>query len=195
MPDSDLVQIQPQPYKSFQHRSQQKAQQQPANDGWQVKISPPRRGAENSRRWDRCPLQQFPENSQRSSGRNSGGQGSAHARTDEAWYIYIYVMLCIFIYSIISVYIYTCVCVCVGAASKWGVLFPSQRTLFGTKKGQTYPCIYNIYILTVFFLSCVGLSHPKYMFSGFLLYVVFQHHFIGKNVSNQKVFHWRLPYR
>ena len=60
--------------------------------------------------------------------------------------IYIYVMLRIFIYSIISIYIYTCVCVCGGAASKWGVLFSSQRTLFGTKKGQTYPCIYNIYI-------------------------------------------------
>ena len=61
--------------------------------------------------------------------------------------IYIYVMLCIFIYSIISIYIYIRVFVCVGgAASKWGVLFSSQRTLFGTKKGQTYPCIYNIYI-------------------------------------------------
>ena len=116
-------------------------------------------------------------------------------------YIYIDVMLCIFIYSIISIYIYIYarVFVCVGgAASKWGVLFSSQRTLFGTKKGQTYPCIYNIYIYIdrcFFFISCVGLSHPKYMFSGFLLYVVFQHHFIGKNVSNQKVFHWRLQYR
>ena len=62
--------------------------------------------------------------------------------------IYICVMLCIYIYSIsIYIYIYVCLCVCGGgAASKWGVLFSSQRTLFGTKKGQTYPCIYNIYI-------------------------------------------------
>ena len=52
-----------------------------------------------------------------------------------------------------------------------------------------------IYIDRCFFLSCVGLSHPKYMFSGFLFHVVFQHHFIGKNVSNQKVFHWILQYR
>ena len=42
------------------------------------------------------------------------------------------------------------------------------------------------------FLSCVGLSHPKYMFSGFLLYVVFSASFYRKNVSNQKMCSWRL---
>ena len=118
-------------------------------------------------------------------------------------FIQIYIYICNVTYFYIQynkyVYIYVCLCVCGGAASKWGVLFSSQRTLFGTKKGQTYPCIYNIniyiYWQVFFVLSCVGLSHPKYMFSGFLLYVVFQHHFIGKNVSNQKVFHWRLQYR
>ena len=74
--------------------------------------------------------------------------------------IYIYVMLRIFIYSIISIYIYTCVCVCVGgAASKWGVLFSSQRTLFGTKKGQTYPCIYNINIY-IYILTSVFCFYP-----------------------------------
>ena len=65
-------------------------------------------------------------------------------------YIYIYIYICNVTYFYIQynkyIYIYTCVCVCGGAASKWGVLFSSQRTLFGTKKGQTYPCIYNIYI-------------------------------------------------
>ena len=116
--------------------------------------------------------------------------------------IYIYVMLCIFIYSIIRIYIYTCVCVCVGgAASKWGVLFSSQRTLFGTKKDTSFwdisMYIQYIYFLTcVFlFLSCVGLSHPKYMVFVFLLYVVFSASFYRKNVSNQKMFHWRLQYR
>ena len=38
------------------------------------------------------------------------------------------------------------------------------------------------------FLSCVGLSHPKNMFSGFLLYVVFQHHFIGKMYQIKQCF-------
>ena len=109
-------------------------------------------------------------------------------------YIYIYVCVCNVMYLYIQykyICIYTCVCVCVwgGAAWKWGVLFSSQRTLFGTKKGQTYPCIYNIYIYIFdrcFLKSCVGLSHPKYMFSGFLSYVVFQHHFIGKKCIKPK---------
>ena len=86
-------------------------------------------------------------------------------------YIYIYVMLCIFIYSIISIYIYIRVFVCVGgAASKWGVLFSSQRTLFGTKKGQTYPCIYNIYIFiciltgVFFFVLCWFVPSKIYVF-------------------------------
>ena len=79
-------------------------------------------------------------------------------------YIYIYICICIYIniYLHICVYIYMCVCVnlciyiyiyksvCVGGVvSKWGVLFSSQRTLFGTKKTprfETYPCIYNIFI-------------------------------------------------
>ena len=73
--------------------------------------------------------------------------------------------------------------------------FLSKNPFWNQKRTDISMYIQYIYILTGVFLSCVGLSHPKYMFSGFLLYVVFQHHFIGKNVSNQKVFHWRLQYR
>ena len=106
-------------------------------------------------------------------------------------------MLRIFIYSIISIYIYIRVFVCVGGLPQNEVSFFPLKEPFLEPKKDRHIHVYTIYIYIdrCFFLSCVGLSHPKYMFSGFLLYVVFQHHFIGKNVSNQKVFHWRLQYR
>ena len=118
-------------------------------------------------------------------------------------YIYICVNLCLF-FKYIHIYICICIykCVCVGGVvSKWGVLLSSQRTLFGTKKRHLvlrHIHVYTIYLfvdMCFLFLSCVGLSHPKNMFSGFLLYVVFSASFYRKNVSNQKMFHWRLQYR
>ena len=120
-------------------------------------------------------------------------------------YIYIYVCVCkfMFIFKYIHTYIYICIykCVCGGVVSKWGVLLSSQRTLFGTKKRHLvlrHIHVYTIYLfvdMCFLFLSCVGLSHPKNMFSGFLLYVVFSASFYRKNVSNQTMFHWRLQYR
>ena len=96
-------------------------------------------------------------------------------------FIYIYICICVYIYICMCIYIYVCkfmylyiiyisVCVCVGVVSKWGVLFSSQRTLFGTKKTprfETYPCIYNIFIFWhVFFVSilCWFVSSKIYGF-------------------------------
>ena len=98
--------------------------------------------------------------------------------------VYIYmcvcVMFCIYIYNYVYIYIYIYKCVCGGeVVSKWGVLFFSQRTLLGTKKRHLvlrHIHVYTIYYffdMCFLFLSCVGLSNPKYMFSGFLLYLVF----------------------
>ena len=49
--------------------------------------------------------------------------------------------------------------------------------------------VYTIYLffdMCFLFLSCVGLSHPKYMFSGFLLYVVFSASFYRNKCINSK---------
>ena len=97
------------------------------------------------------------------------------------------------------IYIYIRVFVCVWGLPQNEVSFVPLKEPFLEPKKDRYIHVYTIYIYIYihrcFFKSCVGLSHPKYMFSGFLLYVVFQHHFIGKNVSNQKVVHWRLQYK
>ena len=120
-------------------------------------------------------------------------------------YICIYIFICVNLCLFLNIYIYICICiykcVCGGVVSKWGVLLSSQRTLFGTKKRHLVLRRIQVYTIYLFvdmcflFLSCVGLSHPKNMFSGFLLYVVFSASFYRKNVSNQKMFHWRLQYR
>ena len=102
-------------------------------------------------------------------------------------YIYVCVMFCIYIYNYVYIYIYKCV---------WGEgclkmrcpFFLSKNPFRNRKKTPRFDMCF-------LFLSCVGLSHPKYMFSGFLLYVVFSASFYRKNVSNQKMFHWRLQYR
>ena len=76
--------------------------------------------------------------------------------------------------------------------------FSSQKTLFGTKTrhlvlrhiNNVYTiCIYICFFdMCVLFLSCVGLSHPKYMvFCVFCMYF-FQHHFIGKMYQIKKCF-------
>ena len=114
--------------------------------------------------------------------------------------IYIYICNVTYFYIQYNKYIYIRVFVCVGGCLKMRCPFFLSKNPFWNQKRtdiSMYIQYIYVYILTgvFFFLSCVGLSHPKYMFSGFLLYVVFQHHFIGKNVSNQKVFHWRLQYR
>ena len=69
-----------------------------------------------------------------------------------------------------------------------------SKNPFGTKKGHLvlrHIHVYTIYLsfdMCFLFLSCVGVSHPKYMFSRFVLYVVFQHHFIGKMYQIKKCF-------
>ena len=103
-------------------------------------------------------------------------------------YIYLCIYICVYIYMCVCVmfciyiynYVYIYKCVCGGeVVSKWGVLFFSQRTLLGTKKRHLvlrHIHVYTIYYffdMCFLFLSCVGLSNPKYMFSGFLLYLVF----------------------
>ena len=117
-------------------------------------------------------------------------------------YMYIYMCVCKFMLIVFFKYIHIYIYVCVGGVvSKWGVLLSSQRTLVGTKKRHLvlrHIHVYTIYLfvdMCFLFLSCVGLSHPKNMFSGFLLYVVFSASFYRKNVSNQTMFHWRLQYR
>ena len=114
-------------------------------------------------------------------------------------YVYIYicvcVMFCIYIYN--YVYIYKCVCGGEGCLKMRCPFFLSKNPFRNQKKTprfETYPCIYNILLfgMCFLFLSCVGLSNPKYMFSGFLLYLVFSASFYRKNVSNQKMCNWRL---
>ena len=92
-------------------------------------------------------------------------------------YIYIYLFMCKFMFFVFNIYIYIKVCVCGGGVSKWGVLFSSQRTLFGTKKRHLalrHIHVYTIYLfvdMCFLILSCVGLPHPMcvyiyiYMFS------------------------------
>ena len=121
-------------------------------------------------------------------------------------FIYIYIYLCVNLCFLFLIYVYIKVCVCGGGVSKWGVLFSSQRTLFGTKKRHLalrHIHVYTIYLfvdMCFLILSCVGLPHPMcvYIYICFLcvlLYVVFQHHVIGNGNNVSKMFHWRLQYR
>ena len=126
-------------------------------------------------------------------------------------YIYTYVYVYINIYLHMCIYICVCVCkfmylyiyiyVCVGGLSQNEVSFFPLKEPFLEPKNTSFwdisMYIQYIYFLTcVFlFLSCVGLSHAKYMVFVFLLYVVFSASFYRKNVSNQRMFHWRLQYR
>ena len=111
-------------------------------------------------------------------------------------YIYIYIHVCVYCY----VYIYMCLCVCVGGAGlpqNEVSFFPLKQPVLEPKKDTSFWDI-SMYIQYIFFdmhfflyilcISCVGLSHPKYMFPGFLLYVVFQHHFIGQMYQIKKCF-------
>ena len=113
-------------------------------------------------------------------------------------HMYIYVCVCKFMYFYI--YIYVKVCVWGGLSQNEVSFFPLEKRFLEPKQDTSFWDIsmyiqYIFFDMCVLFLSCVGLSHPKYMVFVFLLYVVFSASFYRKNVSNQKMFHWRLQYR
>ena len=84
-------------------------------------------------------------------------------------------------------------CVWGGLSQNEVSFFPLKEPFFVTK--QRHLVLRHIHVYTIYlffdmcflFLSRVGLSHPKYM-DFVVLYVVFQHHFIGKMYRNKKCF-------
>ena len=113
-------------------------------------------------------------------------------------YIYIYVHMCKYIYVCVNLIIYISVC---GGCLKMRCPLFLSKNLFRNQKRtprfETYPCIYSIFIFWhVFFVSILCLFVPCKIYVFWFSFVCsFSASCFQKNVSNQKMFLWRLQYR